>query len=129
MTAKPRQKVVDGRGAAQRRGSPADRALERPPSRNRKRSSATLDRATLARLAAHERWSRVPDRNAATAAARAAADDRFVAEARRCHPGLSEEEVLKRARNLRSAHAIRAARARWNGKRARDTSKRPGRRL
>ena len=71
------------------------------------------DRATLARLAAHERWARVVDRNAATAAARAAADDRFFTEARRLHPGLAEEEILKRARNLRSAHAVRAARARW----------------
>ena len=73
-----------------------------------------MDRATLARLAAHERWARVLDRGAATAAARAAADDRFIAEARRLHPGLAEEEILKRARNLRSAQAVRAARARWH---------------
>jgi hypothetical protein len=77
------------------------------------RTLGMTDRATLARLAAHERWARVRDRSAATAAARAAADDRFIAQARRYHPGLSEEEVLKRARNLRSAHAVRAARARW----------------
>ncbi len=68
----------------------------------------------LARLAAHERWARVRDRSTATAPARAAADDRFIAEARRFHPVLAEEEVLKRARNLRSAHAVRAARARWH---------------
>jgi hypothetical protein len=68
----------------------------------------------LARLAAHERWARVGDRSAATAAARAAAHDRFIAEARRLHPGLAEEEIQKRAHNLRSAHAIRAARARWH---------------
>ncbi len=73
------------------------------------------DRALRARLAAHERWARVPDRQAATAAARAAAADRFIVEARRLHPGLSEDEILKRAANLRSAHAIRAARARWHG--------------
>lgn len=72
------------------------------------------DRATLARLAAHERWGRVRDRSAATAPARRAADDRFMSEARRIHPGLAEEELQKRARNLRSAHAIRAARARWH---------------
>lgn len=72
------------------------------------------DRATLARLAAHERWGRVRDRSAATAAARRAADDRFLSEARRIHPGLPDEELQKRARNLRSAHAIRAARARWH---------------
>lgn len=73
----------------------------------------TLDRATLARLAAHERWARVHDRAAATSAARAAAENRFVTEARRLNPGLPDEEVWKRAKNLRSAHAIRAARARW----------------
>lgn len=77
------------------------------------RTPLVHDRATLARLAAHERWARVRDRGAATAAARRAADDRFVAEARRIHPGLPEDEVLRRARSLRSAHAIRAARARW----------------
>jgi hypothetical protein len=91
----------------QHRGEAAPR-LDRPG-----RTLRESDRATLARLAAHERWARVRDRSAATAAARSAADDRFVAEARRFHPGLAEEEILKRARNLRSAHAIRAARARW----------------
>jgi hypothetical protein len=78
------------------------------------RTLREADRATLARLAAHERWARVRDRSAATAAARAAADDRFIAEAGRFHAGLTEEEILKRARNLRSAHAVRAARARWH---------------
>jgi hypothetical protein len=82
---------------------------------NSERGQKAADRATLARLAAHERWARVGNRSAATAAARAAADDRFIAEARGYHPGLPEEEILKRARNLRSAHAIRAARARWHG--------------
>jgi hypothetical protein len=79
------------------------------------------DRATLARLAAHERWARVRDRSAATAAARRAADDRFFVEARRLHPGVSEEEIIKRARNLRSAHAIRAARTRWSSTTRRDS--------
>jgi len=79
------------------------------------RKIRTADRATLARLAAHERWARVRDRSAATAIARAAADDRFISEARRFHPGLPEEEILKRAKNFRSAHAIRAAMARWHG--------------
>lgn len=78
------------------------------------RALHAADRATRARLAAHERWARVRDRSAATADARAAADDRFVAEARRFHPGLTEKEILNCARNLRSAHAIRAARARWH---------------
>lgn len=85
---------------------------------SRRRTSGTVtpnrDRATIARLAAHERWARVRDRGTATAPARAAAEDRFIAEARRVHPGLPEAEILKRAGNLRSAHAIRAARARWD---------------
>lgn len=76
--------------------------------------AAGNDRVTLARLAAHERWARVGDRTAATAAARKAADDRFIAQARRLHPGLAELEIRRRAENLRSAHAIRAARARWH---------------
>ena len=88
-----------------------DRARE--SSRHGGKARRSLDRATLARLAAHERWARVSDRRAATAAARAAAYDRFVVEARRIHPGLPKDEVLKRAANLRSANAIRAARARW----------------
>lgn len=79
------------------------------------RGATALDRATLARLAAHERWARVRDRTAATAAARAAAGDRFVLEARRIHAGLPDDEILKRAQNLRSAHAIRTARVRWHG--------------
>ena len=77
------------------------------------RPGRKTDRATLARLAAHERWARVQDRSAATAPARAAADDRFIAEARRVHQGLAEEEIRRRASNLRSAHAVRAALARW----------------
>jgi hypothetical protein len=93
-----------------------ERQRDDEPRARRDRAGRILrvgDRATLARLAAHERWAHVRDRSAATAAARAGADDRFIAEARRLHPGLAEEEILKRARNLRSAHAIRAARARW----------------
>lgn len=90
---------------------------EAPRTRKPRRSACHIgDPAAVARLAAHERWARVRDRTAATAAARAAADDRFVAEARRFHPDLPLEEILKRARNLRSAHAIRAARARWHGR-------------
>jgi hypothetical protein len=94
--------------------SQSRRGCERAREPDRHHALYKEDRATLARLAAHDRWARVDDRSAATAAARAAADDRFVAEARRYHPGLPEDEILKRAANLRSAHAIRAARARWH---------------
>jgi hypothetical protein len=119
MTAKKDLKASDGPGPLpRRRGSPAlSQAAPRGAPQGSERGRETRDRATIARLAAHVRWARVRNRSAATAAARAAADDRFIAEARRFHPGLSEEEILKRAGNLRSAHAIRAARARWDGTR------------
>ena len=71
-------------------------------------------RSTAARLAAHERWARVTDRSAATAPGRAAADDRFLRQARELHPDGDDELIRKAAENLRSAHAIRAARARWD---------------
>jgi hypothetical protein len=93
--------------------------------RHGNRATRTLDRASLARLAAHERWARVRDRSAATAAARAVAGDRFFLEARRLHPGLPDDEILKHAQNLRSAHAIRAARARWGMSRPRGNASKP----
>jgi hypothetical protein len=71
------------------------------------------DRSLIARIAAHERWAREPDRSAATAAARQANDDRYLNAVRALHPGLSEEELRVRAANLRSADAARMARARW----------------
>jgi hypothetical protein len=71
------------------------------------------DRSVRARLAAHERWAREPDRTAATAAMRAALDEKFVRAARLLNPALSDAEVVIRAANLRSAEAIRASRARW----------------
>ena len=77
--------------------------------------SAT-QRAMSARLAAHERWARVPDRQAATAPGRLAADDRFLRQARELHPNGDEDLVRKAADNLRSAHAIRAARTRWDSR-------------
>jgi len=77
----------------------------------------TSDRATAARYAAHYRWARIRDRAAATAPARAAAADRFIRQARELHPDGDEDLVRKAADNLRSAHAIRAARARWSGPR------------
>lgn len=71
------------------------------------------DRSLVARIAAHERWAREPDRSAATAAARQANDDRYLNAARTLHPNLAEEELRVRAANLRSADAARMARARW----------------
>lgn len=82
---------------------------------------SSTDRSLRAKIAAHERWAREPDRTAATAAARQANSDRYLNAVRALHPGLSEEELLVRAANLRSADAVRMARARW-GKAAIDAA-------
>ncbi len=74
---------------------------------------ASTERSLRAKIAAHERWAREPDRSAATAAARQANADRYLSAARALHPNLSEEEVRVRAANLRSADYTRMARARW----------------
>ncbi len=71
------------------------------------------ERSLRAKIAAHERWAREPDRSAATAPARQAYADRFIAAARALHPKATEEFILTAAGNLRSAAASRAARARW----------------
>ncbi len=82
------------------------------------------DLTLRAKIAAHERWAREPDRSAATAAARQANDDRYLKAARALHSTLSEEELRIRAANLRSADAARMARARWGkgGKAADDAA-------
>lgn len=81
-------------------------------------STATSERSVRARIAAHERWAREPDRTAATEPARKATADRYLAAARALHPTLSDEEVAVRAANLRSADMARLARARWAKKAA-----------
>jgi hypothetical protein len=82
---------------------------------------ASTDRSMVARIAAHERWAREPDRPAATAPARQANADRYVAAARALNPTLSDEEVRVRAGNLHSADMTRLARARWGkGRKAAD---------
>ena len=78
--------------------------------------STPSQRRVMATIAAHERWAREPDRTAATAPARKAFEDRFIEAARLLHPSLPEEDLLKRAANLRSAEAARMAYARWHGK-------------
>ena len=74
---------------------------------------STSERSLRAKIAAHERWAREPDRHAATEPARQANADRYLAAARALHPTLSDEEVAIRAANLRSADMTRLARARW----------------
>lgn len=71
------------------------------------------ERSLRAKIAAHERWAREPDRSAATAAARQANADRYLEAARVLNPSLSEDELRVRAANLKSADMIRLARARW----------------
>ena len=77
---------------------------------------SSTDRTLRAKIAAHERWAREPDRSAATAAARQANADRYLKAVRVLHPKLTEEELRIRAANLRSADAARMARARWTKK-------------
>ena len=77
---------------------------------------ASTDRSLVARIAAHERWAREPDRSAATLPARQANADRYMAAVRVLHPNLPEDELRLRAANLRSADAARMARARWTKK-------------
>ena len=76
-------------------------------------SLPTTDRHLRAKIAAHERWAREPDRSAATAPARQANDNRYLNAVRVLHPNLPEDELRLRAANLRSADAARMARARW----------------
>lgn len=71
------------------------------------------DRSLIARIAAHERWAREPDRSAATAPARQANADRYVKAAQALNPNLSDDELVVRAANLQSADMTRLARARW----------------
>jgi hypothetical protein len=75
--------------------------------------SLSSRRSVIAAIAAHERWAREPDRTAALAPARQALEDRYLAAARLLHPHLPEDEIRKRAANLRSAQARRAALTRW----------------
>ena len=71
------------------------------------------DRSFIAKIAAHERWAREPDRSAATLPARQANADRYLKAARVLNPSLSEDELQVRAQNLKSADMVRMARARW----------------
>lgn len=80
------------------------------------------ERSLRAKIAAHERWAREPDRRAATAPARHANDDRYLNAARALHPTLSDDELHIRAANLRSADMTRMARARWDRKAAGDAA-------
>jgi hypothetical protein len=68
----------------------------------------TDHRVLIAKIAAHERWSREPDRTAATSAARKAFSDRFE---RQVDPDgvLAPEERARRADSARKAYFSRLA--------------------
>ncbi|WP_425244817.1 hypothetical protein [Streptomyces sp. NEAU-NA10] len=76
------------------------------------------ERTLRARLAAHTQWAKEPDPTSRTAKARKAADERFLAEARRLHPNASDEVVARAAAQLRRAHFSRMALASAKAKRA-----------
>ena len=71
-------------------------------------SSDPTERALVARIAANERWSREPDRAAATAPARAALLAKFE---RQVDPDgtLPPQERARRAEHARKAHFTRLA--------------------
>jgi hypothetical protein len=78
------------------------------------------ERVMRARIAAHTRWAKVPDRPAATEAARKASADRFLSQV----PAEITDPVqrAKCAENLRKAFyqkmAMRSAQVRRNGRAA-----------
>lgn len=82
--------------------------------------SQPSQRVLIARLAAHEKWAKTTNRNTATAAARAAFNDRFEREVDP-EGTLPTEERTKRAANARSAYftrlALKSAQARSKGRR------------
>ncbi|WNI15539.1 hypothetical protein [Actinacidiphila sp. ITFR-21] len=65
------------------------------------------DRTLRARLGAHTQWANELDPVGRTAKARAAADDRFVKQAREKHPDATEEQIATTAEHLRKAHYVR----------------------
>lgn len=76
-----------------------------------------------AKIAAHTRWAGTDDRTAATAPARAGLRDRFVKQARKLHPDLSEQEIAARAESLRRAFYLKLALASARARRTRKAGK------
>ena len=62
-------------------------------------------------IAALDKWSRTPDRAAATAPARTAFEERFARQARAEHPGATDEQVARRADAARRAYYLRLSQA------------------
>lgn len=64
----------------------------------------SIDLYAVRSRAAHIRWGSTPDRAAATAAARKAAEDRFQKQVREEFPDLDHKTVQKLADSRRRAH-------------------------
>ncbi|MDX3074579.1 hypothetical protein [Streptomyces sp. MI02-7b] len=88
--------------------------------------STPADRSMIARLAAHISHANDADPTARTAPARAAANEKFVKQAREMHPDASDERIAQVAEHLRKAHFIRLGRASGAARRAKaKTAKAP----
>lgn len=61
----------------------------------------------IARIAAGERWGRTPDRVAATEKMRASRRAQFERQAIEACPGLTGDELARRADDLQRAHMLR----------------------
>lgn len=68
-----------------------------------------MNRSQAGAIGAEISWANTQDRSARTAPARAAADAKFVEEARRLHPDGPDEKVAEAAEHLRRAHFKRLA--------------------
>jgi hypothetical protein len=67
------------------------------------------DGSLIGQLGAAGKWAKTDDRTAATAAARKAAEDRFVRLAREKFGDLPPDELARRAEYLRKQHFVRMA--------------------
>lgn len=66
-------------------------------------------RALQARAAAHTRWGNTTDRASGTAAAREAAESRFLRQVREEHPDLDDRTARELAESRRRAHFVKLA--------------------
>ncbi|MEV6105752.1 hypothetical protein AB0M28_13695 [Streptomyces sp. NPDC051940] len=67
------------------------------------------ERTLRAQLGAHSQWANETDRAGRTAPARAAANTKFVTQAREMHPDATEEQIARAAEHLRKSHFARMA--------------------
>ncbi|MCU1490829.1 MAG: hypothetical protein JWM85_2234 [Acidimicrobiaceae bacterium] len=83
-------------------------------------ATTSADRVLHARIAAHTRWAREPDRSAATAAARGTLEARFVAEVDPTGElgRTSPQELAIRVGHARKAHYLRLAQLSAQARRA-----------